>query len=252
MKAKTKITTLAAATFFAAGIIFLTACQKDSSTVTPANTQAVTDLARQDRSVIFPIQANMYGKTYPEWVAEFWKWNLQFDCDHVPLRDVDGSRESQNQSGPVFFLSGRRGNTLSVTVPADKSIFIPLITFEADFPCSDNGDPAPGETIEHFLTSIASTNADAMDQLLFTIDGVPVNNLSDYKIISPMFSIAANSDLANCFDNCITGTAQQFVASGYFLMLKPLSPGQHVIRRVGGASAFFPFVYDNTYNITQL
>ncbi len=50
----------------------------------------------------------------------------------------------------------------------------------------------------------------------------------------------------------MSGDVLPFVTGGYFFMLKPLSPGQHIIHRVGGASSLFPFVYDITYNITQL
>jgi hypothetical protein len=233
--------------------VYFSACQK-TGVVNPSNPSGSIppDVNQSQNSLVFPHQAHMYGKSYPEWAAEWWKWNLHFDCDHVPLRDIDGSRENQNQSGSVFFLAGRRGHTLNVTVFADVSLFFPLISFETEYPCSDNGEPNPGETVEHFLTRLTQVSTDAMDQLSLTIDGVPIGNIADYKFISPMFNIAANSDLANCFDGCISGTSQPFVAGGYFFMLKPLSAGPHVIRRIGGASSLFPFVYDITYNITQL
>jgi hypothetical protein len=226
-------------------------CRKENTTESNDVNLNSPSLKSSDASYVFPSNANMYGKSYAQWAAEWWKWNLQFDCATVPLRDVDGSRENQNQSGNVFFLAGRRGYTLNVTVPADVSLFLPLITFESDYPCGD-AEPAEGETLEHFLTAETQASVDLMDQLSLTIDGHSIGNLNDYKVVSPMFTMAANGDLANCFDDCITGTDQQFVGGGPFVMLKKLSPGTHVIHRVGGASALFPFVYDITYNITQL
>jgi hypothetical protein len=226
-------------------------CNKDDSTSTNNMSDNSPNLKSSDASYVFPANANMYGKSYAEWAAEWWKWNLQFDCANCPLYDVDGSRENNNQSGQVFFLAGRRGYTLSVTVPANVSLFLPLISFESDYPCG-SAQPAPGETIEHFLTAETQASVDVMDQLSLTIDGHSIGNLNNYKVVSPMFTIAANGDLANCFDDCITGSSQPFVGGGPFFMLKKLKPGTHTIHRVGGASAYFPFVYDITYNITQL
>ncbi len=233
--------------------IVVTSCQKKDNTPTNDPYQNSSSLKSGDASLVFPHNANMYGKSYSEWAAEWWKWNLQFDCDHFPIRDQTGLLENQNQSGPVFFLAGRRGYTLSVIVPADVSLFLPLITFESDYPCASDPtlQPAPGETVEHFLTTMTQSSVNAMDQLSLTIDGNPIGNIGSYQTISPMFNMSANADLANCFDDCIAGNPQSFVGGGYFFMLKHLSPGTHVIHRVGGASTLFPFLYDITYNITQ-
>ena len=203
---------------------------------------------------VYSANSQMYGKSYSQWAAEWWKWNLQFDCAHFPISDVDGSMENQDQGGSVYFLAGKRGNTLSVTVPSGASILFPLITFESDYPAASDTSyhPASGESVEHFLTSMTQGGVNAMDQLSLTIDGDSVTNISSFQVLSPLFTMSANVDLAGCFDDYITGTNQSFVGGGYFFMLRPLSPGTHTIHRVGGASAFFPFVYDITYNITQL
>lgn len=195
-------------------------------------------------SIVFPPKAHMHGKSYGEWVAEWWKWNLQFSCANFPLQDIDGSRQNQLQSGPVYFLSGKRGNTLNVTVPKDKSIFFPAITYYEERP-----SVVPG--VYQDLLNAVTGFVNKMDQLSVTVDGKAIN-ANDYKIISPMFQYRANGDLANCYDSEISGNKQPFLAGGYFFMLKPLSRGQHIIHRVGGASSVFPFVFDITYVITQL
>lgn len=196
--------------------------------------------------MLYPPQAHMNDKSYAEWAIEWWKWNFQFDCAHFLLRDVDGSLQNQNQSGPVYFLAGRRGNTLNVTVPTDASVFISLITFETDGPAN------PGETLEQTLNSTADLFVNSIDGLSLTIDGRTINHLEIYKLLTPLYFATANADLANCYDDALTGSSQEFKSGGYFIMLKPLTPGTHLIHRVGGASALFPFVYDITYNITQL
>src|SRR5438046_1747934 len=110
-----------AAALLTSGLWFA-ACQKDKNPATPAGGNSSSALSSPNarlsstgsNSMIFPLQAHMYGKTYAEWSAAWWKWDLQFDCAHFPSTDIDGTRENQNQSGPVFFLAGRRGHTLSV------------------------------------------------------------------------------------------------------------------------------------------
>lgn len=242
-----KITMSVLATMIAAGIIFLAGCQKDETAPTAstnASTNSESSVMRNQNSIIFPIVSHMYGKSYSEWVASWWKWDLQFDCAHFPTFDADGSLENQNQSGPVFFLAGNRHQaTLSVTVPAGKSIFFPLATVESDYPC--------GDAILDSLASYTQGFVNTITDMSLTIDGQAIGNLSSYQVLSPTFTTAANADLANCFDHCITGSVMQFEAGGYFFMLKPLSAGSHTIVRhavaVGGA-----VTYDTVYNITQL
>ena len=241
-----KVTQIALALASFTLLFMIDACKKDDNNPIGSKDQSQLSAARiGNPSLVFPPQAHMSGKTYEGWIAEWWKWNLQFDCSHFPLSDVNGSRQNQNQSGPVFFLSGRRGHTLNVTVPHDVTLFLPIITYYADAQVL-----APG--VEQSLLSNVTSTVDLMDQLSLTIDGVSISDLGDYKFVTPLFTFTGNADLANCYDSDITGNPEPMVAGGYFFMLKALSPGQHTIHRIGGASALFPFVFDITYNITAL
>lgn len=70
-----------------------------------------------------------YGKTYGEWVVAYWQWAMSFPTAASPwLSDTDGSLAALGQSGPVWFLGGTGGDsvTRSFTVPADKAIFLPV------------------------------------------------------------------------------------------------------------------------------
>jgi hypothetical protein len=255
MKTKTILLRVTCLAMFMTAVTIFSGCQKDDATQMTTNEsteEASSSMQRADRSYVFAPQAHMHGKSYANWSMDWWKWNLSFDCAHTPIRDVDGTRENQNQSGPVYFLAGRRGNTLTVTVPSGVSLFFPLVSFYAEDPCVDNGNPLPGETVPEMLTRIVNQNVNASDGLSLTIDGKSIGNLEDYKLISNPFTYSANADLANCYDGCLIGTPQTFVDGGYFVMLKPLSPGHHTIHRNGGASSLFPFTFDITYEITQL
>jgi hypothetical protein len=229
MKTKMKIVFTAAV---AVSTFWFAACQKENQNA-PADNSVNTN--RSQSSYVFGSQSNMYGKSYSQWVTEWWKWTMQFDCSHFPIRDESGSWESQNQSGPVYFLAGRRGFTLNVTIPADVSLFFPLVSVE------ENSVPDLVQTAINDVNTIYDPS--------LTIDGQSID-VTNYKFISEVFTTTANADLANCFDPGLTGASQDFAAGGYFVMLKPLSPGQHVIHRL--ASVQQGPTFDITYNITQL
>ncbi|MFI5134496.1 MAG: hypothetical protein ACHQD9_01465 [Chitinophagales bacterium] len=237
-----KIIASVVAVITVATIMFTSSCQKESST-TPGS--SFTSSEKVAQGMLFPSNAPaVYGHTYNQWITAWWQWDLQFDCNHFPTFDTDGSLQNQNQSGPVFFLAGSRHNaTLSVTVPAGVSIFLPLATVENDYPC--------GDAVLDSLTSYTNDFVSGITDLSLTIDGNSIKNLTSYQKISSMFTYAANADLANCFDDCITGSDQQWVVGGYFFIFRPLTPGSHTIVRhavaVGGA-----VTYDTVYNITQL
>ncbi len=166
--------------------VYFSACQKNDDASNQSTSGDSQTSGKSQNSLVFPVVANMHGKSYTQWVEEWWKWNLQFDCAHFPLRDIDGSKQNQNQSGDVFFLSGRRGNTLSVTVPADVSLFFPLITFEND--TCGTAVPGSGETVEHYLTAGTQFSVNAMDQLSLTIDGVSITGISSPTSLSLLCS----------------------------------------------------------------
>jgi hypothetical protein len=82
--------------------------------------------------------------------------------------------------------------------------------------------------------------------LTTSVDGVVLQNLANYRFSSPVFSYTLP-------DNNIEGVPAQTVtpavADGYYLMLAPLSAGQHQIHFTGG-SPLLNFSLDVTYNIT--
>jgi hypothetical protein len=81
--------------------------------------------------------------------------------------------------------------------------------------------------------------------LFAEIDGVPVTGFTKYRAMSSMFQFTADPALAATWDPCITGTRQAGVAVGYWLLLPPLSPGQHTLHY--GTPTWGQ---DITYNLT--
>ena len=145
------------------------------------------------------------------------------------------------QGGPAFFLAGNFGGTTvrQCTVPAGKGLLFPLLNF---FWIQTPSDPS--FTIQELRDILRPPMDDAI--LSCEIDGQPVQDLQGYREESAVFTAMLPEgnlfgldagDYAPCLDN------------GYYLMLWPLSKGQHTIHFTG-ETADHSFSLDVTYHLT--
>ena len=218
---------------------------------------------------ILPPQSRAYGFSYGEWAAQWWAWTLSFPVSADPAND--SAPLDSNQSGEVWFLPGahiKSTGTISVithqsTAPAGKALFFPVLTYWAD----DSDCPVFDTFTPEELLAFDTTAWDANVTLLScTIDGVPVQGLSDpihssYRVQTPPFSytLASHDNLLNNFFavgllscNLDGVTVYPAEADGVFLMLAPLSVGQHTIHvfAVIGPLAHPQSEKDITYQLT--
>jgi hypothetical protein len=173
------------------------------------------------------------GNQYPDLAANWWLWAFSFPAADVPFFNTGGPVDaSAHQSGHVWFLAGANSGpaTRSATVPTGVQLFFPLANFVNDYPCPEPPpfQPAPGESLEQFLVRTGVPNLQFMTGLFASVDCVPLRNLDAYLAISPLFTFTADPALSS-FDACITGTLQPGVSMGYWLLLTPLPPGDHVV-----------------------
>jgi hypothetical protein len=219
---------------------------------------------------ILPPQSSPQGASYGEWAGRWWAWTLSFPANADPANGT--APLDSNQSGSVWFLATAHGKgdgsipptvvTRQFTVPAGKALFFPVLTTWVD------NTECPVSNFDHFtpdeLLALVMGFWDSVNPHTFcTVDGVEVNGLDDaingpYRVQSPPFSYTVASHdnlLAKVFGApCIPDgmTIDPAVADGVFLMLAPLSVGQHTIHQVG---TFGPvdhplFLKDITYEIT--
>ena len=196
------------------------------------------------------------GPKYSTLSIAWWQWANSFGAD-LPFFNTGGPVDiSAHQSGHVWFLAGQSAGAPVVrsgVVPTGTSLFFPLVNLLNDYPCPPAFafEPPPGETLEHFLQRTASEFLDYYagnppNNLFAVIDGVPLTDLSAYKAISPMFTFTGDVELT-WWDPCITGTPQDGVSAGYWLLLPPLTPGTHTLHfgSPGGNAG-----QDITWNLT--
>jgi hypothetical protein len=199
---------------------------------------------------VIPPQASSHGQTYGEWSAAWWQWVLSIPADHNPALDQTGADAARGQSGPIWFLAGvfETPGTAerTITIPPGKALFFPVINFV--WISTGPTDPQTAEGIRE----VVAPAADAATDLACEVDGVSLKNLAAYRTESPLFNVTL---LAGDIFGAGPATYGPAMDQGYYLMLAPLSAGEHTIHLKGSmpvtiAPYWTPFSVDVTYHIT--
>lgn len=200
-------------------------------------------VGNNDNPGVLPVGSNAYGMSYGEWAAEWWKWAYSIPPDVNPVNDPTGEHSGEGQSGPVWFLAGSFGSdtvTRDSTIPAGKALFFPIVN--AAWVNLPEDPPFDEETVRELLASVMDTATN----LTCEIDGVPVENIERYRGQSSIFVVEVPED------NLLgeePGTYGPSVDAGYYLMLAPLSVGEHTLHFTGSLT-FFGLNLDVMYNLT--
>jgi hypothetical protein len=179
---------------------------------------------------VVPAHAKPHGKSYGDWVAAWWQWVMSIPADRNPLTDETGEFAGEDQQGKVWFVPGTFGGSAerSYTVPRGAMLFIPVYNWIFGSGVFDCDPTVPGMPCDvDDLRAAAAANTEAAEFLSVTIDGASVENLRSYRAAPPQpFPITYPE---NSVTGVPAGTYYPQVADGYWLMLTPLSKGQHTI-----------------------
>lgn len=221
---------------------------------------------------VIPPNSGEYGDLSAQW----WRWVLSQPVTPKnpsttnPLVDTTGlaAHNGQPQDGNVFFLGGllsfnsglQASVTRSITIPTGTRLFFPILNSEWD----NVGNPPTDFSIPQ-LRALAAKDASHVLTQYVKVDGVPLNNLFSYRVISPVFSytLPPNNppESVNITDFLtggfveVSGLVTPVVSDGYYVLLSPLPPGEHLIQFGGTATVFDPdmnafiFSLDVTYHI---
>ena len=205
---------------------------------------STADLASA-RTPVLPPNANAFGRPNAVWAQEWWKWAFSMPIDHHPL--VDTAPCDTSQSGNVWFLGGSfvtgTPNPRTCKIPTGTALFFPLVNNE----CSTvEGN---GTTAEALATCAKIQVTDVFCK----IDGVPVDDAMKYELVSPLFTFGPlpdNNVLQTIFNvpAATEGVSSASVTYGVYLMLHPLTPGEHTLE-FGGTIPAFNFSIDINYKL---
>ena len=174
--------------------------------------------AAQDK-IIVPPKEPVANLSQSEWSKMWWQWAGSVDASDSPVADRTGRNCGLKQSGPVWFLAGTYGTARtkrSCTLPRDKYIFFPLINYVV-MPEKEACESCCGS-----YAKTAKAITDHASYLVLEVDGRRVEHLANYRQAT-----------AQCFDMGSLASPPYRVfpsaANGYYVMLRPLSPGKHVL-----------------------
>jgi len=230
-----------------------TAC-KEEDHLDPVPVVTELDGRAQANNKVFPVSALAFGKPLAAWTEDWWRYAFSLPCEINPLMDETGIHADKGQKGPVYFLVGNSGGFSSrkVVVPYGKGILFPIINVINDAPCPNvDYTLAPGQTLEDYLKQGAESIIDMARNLAVELDGKPIGGLEQFRVPTKLFSFVGDPDLTTCFDPCILGIKQDAVSDGYWILLKPLSKGSHLLHFHGEIQEY-EFVVDVTYRVSVL
>lgn len=192
--------------------------------------------------------SNPEGQSYGHWAADWVKWAVSIPAANNPMNDSTGEFCGERQTGKVWFLAGAWGQgsvERSCTIPAGKSLFFPLVN--AFYAAALNENVSDDDA----RAQVAFCN-DAQFALV-EIDGRKVAKPARYFTgpsgnQSPLFSGQLPPD--NIWNVSTTDAPElglsPMAEQGYYLFVRPLSPGQHQIKwSVSGCTS----QQDITYNL---
>jgi hypothetical protein len=216
-------------------LVAILACEGTPPAMTAADgTVALSRAGSAAGGVLaFAPGAHPYGRSMIDWTEAWWRWELSIPTAHNPGLDLTGADCAQGQSGTVWnlapiFMNGSL--TRNCAVPEHRALLVSLSGILNDYPCPDpTFQPAPGQSLQEFLTAGARSVVDLVNGLSLTVDGQSVGDPFRYRSTTPLFEFIGDPTLASSIDGCITGAPQPAVADGFLVMLKPLHPGSHTV-----------------------
>ncbi len=171
--------------------------------------------------------------------AKAWtRWAMGLPDSTGPINDTTGAACGQGQSGPVWYLAGTYGGaaTRSCTIPGHKLIYVPLINTWV-VPMSQYVDtPAEMADYQAFIAEYVTYVRAHTCHLSIKLDGVPLLP-SEAQLDARLWTQVTNPFSVTVNDDNFTGepgyTTPAAVAAGHYALLRPLSPGNHVLEYGG-------------------
>ncbi len=183
-----------------------------------------------DELPYFTADSSPYGETYGHWTVKWWQWCLSTPKPINPAVDKTGEYTNiNNRTNEVWFLAGKVADenrnlpNRFCTIPAGKPILFPVINCEA------NPLEYPDLNTHQELLQRVNRDEDTIIKKECFVDGskIPPQRV---KSDPPVFELKIDAD--SIFN--VNGSGSTYASSdGYWVFLKPLNIGQHIIHFEG-------------------
>lgn len=209
----------------------------NSNTTTFINNNTNLDIS----NLVYEIDSKPFNVSYADWTEKWWQWTYSIPWDKNPSYDDTGKYCSENQSGPVWFLTlaYKHSVTRTCDIPGNTALFITLLNSEcsyAEFPLLKT---------EEELRECAKRMQDLVVRVNASLNKVHVPNLENYRVQTDIFNFTLpENNILN-----LTSQTTQAVADGNWLFLKPLNPGIYELKAKSDINATSTIeINGNKYN----
>lgn len=173
--------------------------------------------------------------------AAWVQWVMPLPYSTGPLTDASGAACAAGQGGKDWYLAGTSGGVAerACDVPAGRRLVLPLLNWWfVFFPELYPDEDAVAAALPELLAA-AATLPDGVCSLTLEVDGVDALAGFDaarelFTITEEVFAIEANDDNF-ASPQGFAGGPMDALTVGYYVRLKPLPPGDHVVE-FGGAT----------------
>ena len=196
--------------------------------------------------MIVMVEFHPPNNSYKKQVEKYWQDVLRTPKDRNPTTATDGSRQDVS-TDPVCLAHSCTGVPVTRdigTISRGKSLFIavnPVVVTEVE---------AKDDPSEPKLRKLAKEDEDSASEATLIIDNeeYKLKDLQQYRFHHGMFEVQIPPDAVAGLEP--PGVCKA-VADGYYVMVKPLSDGQHTIRLKAQVDTPFteesPWIQDVTY-----
>jgi hypothetical protein len=163
---------------------------------------------------------------YARLAADWWQWVLETPTADNPLLDTTGQFCEVNQKGKYWFLAGTLGSGVAnriCTIPSGKSLFFPVVNLVYGAYLTD----PPGTKRIGYMRSLISSIADCTN-VSATLDGAPVTIVHE-RSIPFVLHLPEDNLFGATRDQVKNLMVSPSVDEGDYVLLNPLSPGNHTV-----------------------
>jgi hypothetical protein len=175
-------------------------------------------------NLLYSLNEKPLGKSWEEHTISWWKRIYSIPNHENPINDRNGDLQDGNQpdlESKVFHLTATHDSKVvrRCKIPTGMSILFPVAANAASYA------EFPNLKTESDLYSYAEEGNKVLSMKV-TIDGQELKNLEEYKVKSSVFKVKLPDD---GIWNWVKGGDTTVAGIGYWVFLKPLPPGNHVL-----------------------
>jgi hypothetical protein len=192
-------------------------------------------------NLVYDIDSDPFNVSFADWTEKWWQWTYSIPWDRNPSYDDIGKYCSENQRGPVWFLTLAYEHPVIRTcdIPKNTALLITLLNSEcsyAEFPLLKTEEELR-ECAKRMQDLVVGGNA--------SLNNVPILNLENYRVQTDIFNFTLpENNILN-----LTSQSTQAVADGNWLFLKPLPAATYELKVKGNINTTATIkINGNEYN----